>query len=132
MRRAGTGRRSDVREMYLACPLVAPESAPRFPGLLAGRAGRLPPVANCMGEGTVPACYRPGTALFPPWNCTVTALEPRGIPGGIEGMENMRILRHCNDPQCGKCAARDRWNRRKGWRSGKVSRKGHGTMFERR
>jgi hypothetical protein len=30
-------------------------------------------------------------------------------------------VRHCANPRCGKCAARARWNRRKGWRSGKTT-----------
>ena len=29
------------------------------------------------------------------------------------------IARHCTDPQCRKCRARARWNRRKAWRSRK-------------
>jgi hypothetical protein len=27
--------------------------------------------------------------------------------------------RHCTDPQCRKCRARGRWNRRKAWRGRK-------------
>lgn len=30
------------------------------------------------------------------------------------------LTRHCTDPYCAKCVARSRWNRRKGWRSGKA------------
>jgi hypothetical protein len=26
------------------------------------------------------------------------------------------MSRHCTDPQCRKCRARGRWNRRKAWR----------------
>lgn len=29
------------------------------------------------------------------------------------------MLRHCADPECRKCRARDRWNRRKAWRTRK-------------
>ena len=29
------------------------------------------------------------------------------------------IACHCTKPDCGKCIARSRWNRRKGWRSTK-------------
>jgi hypothetical protein len=29
------------------------------------------------------------------------------------------VARHCAEPGCGKCAARSRWSRRKGRRSGK-------------
>jgi hypothetical protein len=29
------------------------------------------------------------------------------------------IVRHCTDPQCDKCRARGRWNRRKAWRTHK-------------
>jgi hypothetical protein len=29
------------------------------------------------------------------------------------------IVRHCEQPGCGKCAARSRWNRRKRQRPGK-------------
>jgi hypothetical protein len=30
-----------------------------------------------------------------------------------------RSVRHCDDPNCRKCAARFRWMRRKSWRSRK-------------
>lgn len=30
------------------------------------------------------------------------------------------IARHCTDPRCRKCAARARWQRRKGWAAGKT------------
>jgi len=33
------------------------------------------------------------------------------------------LARHCAEYGCEKCAARSRWNRRKGWRSEKSLRK---------
>lgn len=41
------------------------------------------------------------------------------------------IARHCTNPRCQKCAARDRWNRRKGWRAPKSLRKNNRTNRER-
>lgn len=37
------------------------------------------------------------------------------------------LIRHCAEPQCAKCRARARWNRRKAPRSGKTEiRKSNG------
>ena len=41
-------------------------------------------------------------------------------------------VRHCTEYGCPKCAARDRWSRRKGWRAPKSLRKGNRTNQERR
>jgi len=40
-------------------------------------------------------------------------------------------VRHCTEYGCPKCAARARWNRRKGWRSPKSLRKNSNTKRER-
>jgi hypothetical protein len=42
------------------------------------------------------------------------------------------LARHCTEYGCEKCAARSRWNRRKGLRSGKSLRKATNKNRERR
>jgi hypothetical protein len=60
LRRTGEGRRAAMREMRLACPVVAPQGAPRILRRLAGeKAGPLSRTA------LQPSWNRPGTALLP-------------------------------------------------------------------